>query len=164
MKNLFFIFIFFFLLLTPCFQAAAQSSSSSAFPSFITPEFPQWAVDLRRWDIITFGVFPFSMFLVTFTTDMFRWSYADWDNRYAPWPLKSAGAVDMTGDEYLRTIFIAAGLSAAVALVDFIIIKIRRDNERRRAQSAPSGSVIIDRRPYPEETDNPPSAPGGESE
>jgi len=147
MKKIFFVSVLFFLLFTPQFEAAAQSTSASNI--FDMTGFPQWARDLRRFDIITFGSFPFSMLAVTFVTDMFRWYNANGmdfnDLRYAPWPLKSAGAVDMTGEEYRRTILLAAGFSAVLALTDFVIVKIRKSNERRRIESRPSGSYNINR-------------------
>jgi len=147
MKKIFFVSVLFFLLFTPQFEASAQSTQVPNV--FDMTDFPQWARDLRRFDIIAFGSFPFSMFVVTFTVDMFRWCNANGmdfnDMRYAPWPLKSAGAVDMTADEYQRTILLAAGLSVVLALTDLIIVQIKRSNERRRIESRPSGSFNIDR-------------------
>jgi hypothetical protein len=156
MKKIFFAGFIFSLLLTPCFRAEAQSSNSSSSPTTIVfdiSDLPQWVKDMRRWDIIAFGSFPFSMFVVTFATDMFRWSnangmdFSEMGRRYAPWPLKTAGNT-MTNDEYTRTFLIAAGLSAVIALVDLIIVKIKQNDERRRIESLPSGTVNIDRRPY----------------
>jgi len=145
MKKVFFVSVLFFLLFAPQFEAAAQSTSVPNV--FDTTNYPQWARDLRRFDIIAFGTFPFSMFAVTFVTDMFRWYNANGmdfnDMRYAPWPLKSAGAVDMTTEEYGRTILFAAGLSIVLALTDFVIVKIRQSNERRRIESRPTGSYNI---------------------
>ena len=150
MKKIFFASVLFFLLFSPQFEAAAQSTQVPNV--FDMTDFPQWARDLRRFDVIAFGSFPFSMFIVTFATDMFRWYNANGmdfnDRRYAPWPMKSAGAVDMTAEEYGRTIFFAAGLSIVFALTDFIIVKIRQSSERRRIESRPSGSFNINRGSY----------------
>ena len=61
---------------------------------------PLWLRDIRRWEIVAFGTFPFTMFFTTIGMDMFRWQIhngMDWNNRqYAPWPVKSAGAIAMT--------------------------------------------------------------------
>ena len=152
MKNIFFAVIFTFLLLSPILQAAAQSSSDSTTSSstsgnFDTKNFPQWAKDLRRWDIIAFGSFPFSMFFVSFITDMYRWDKANGMNmndlRYAPWPLKSAGAVDWTKEEFERTILISLGVSAMVAFTDLIIVLIKRNKERRRIESRATGTTVV---------------------
>jgi len=147
MKKIFFVSVLFFLLFAPQFEAFAQSTSVPNV--FDMTGFPQWARDLRRFDVIAFGSFPFSMFAVTFITDMFRWNNANGmdfnDRRYAPWPLKSAGAIDMTAEEYKRTILLAVGVSLVLALTDFAIVKIRQSNERRRIESRPSGSYNINR-------------------
>ena len=154
MKNKFIAVFVLFLLLIPVYQAAAQSgSSNTANQTFNMTGFPQWAKDMRRWDIIAFGSFPFTMFAVTFFTDLARWGSANGldfsaeGRRYAPWPFKSAGAVEMSKEEYERTILIAAGLSAAIAVTDLIIVKIKQRKERHRIESSPSGSVIINREP-----------------
>ena len=155
MRNIFFALVLTSLLLSPVLQVTAQSNTDTQPPpAFDTTGLPQWAKDLRRWDIIAFGAFPFAMFTTTFITDLFRWgnasgmSFTEEGRRYAPWPLKSAGAVEMTRAEYERSIWIAVGISAAIALADFIIVKIKQNRERRRIESTPSGSVIIDRTPY----------------
>ena len=135
-------------------QVTAQNTPGSSV--FDTTGFPQWAKDMRRWDVIAFGSFPFTMFFSTFFMDTYRWnkaegmSFSEEGLRYAPWPLKSAGAVEMTKDEYETTMIIAASLSAAIAVTDLIIVNVKRNKERRRIESMPEGSVIIIRKPYPE--------------
>jgi hypothetical protein len=155
MRNFFIAVIFSSLLLSPVLQVTAQSGADTQPPpAFDMTGFPQWARDLRRWDIVAFGTFPFAMFTTTFVTDLFRWgsangmSFTEEGRRYAPWPLKSAGAIEMSREEYERTIWIAVGISAAIAIIDLIIVHIKRDRERRRAESMPSGSVFINRMPY----------------
>jgi hypothetical protein len=154
MKKTIFLIILFSLLLTPMFQAAAQNLSvTESSVATGTTGFPQWVRDMRRWEIVAFGTFPFSLFITSFTMDMIRWNNANGMNfsaegrRYAPWPFRSAGAVEMTNDEFRRTLFIAAGLSITVALVDMFIVRTKRNNELRRLESMPSGVVEIDRRP-----------------
>jgi len=157
MKRIFFLLILISLLFNVAHHAQAQSLSTDKTTEAKPNELPQWRKDLRRFDVITFGAFPFSMFFVTFATDMFRWQeannfdFSEEGRRYAPWPLKSAGGVEMTPEEYTRTILIAVGVSAAIALVDLIIVNIKRAKERRRIESLPSGSIEIINTPY--ETD-----------
>jgi CubicO group peptidase (beta-lactamase class C family) len=158
MKKLIFLFFIVSLFLIPRFQAEAQNvtASTTTTSTFDASAFPQWAKDMRRWDIITFGVFPFSMFTVTFITDIVRWNnangfdFSETGRQYAPWPLKTAGGIEMTNDEYTRTILLALGLSMTVALVDLIIVKIKRHNALRRTENMPPGSYEIERRPYGE--------------
>jgi len=154
MKRIFFLLVLFSLLFNLAHQAQAQNLSTDKPTEAKPTELPQWRKDLRRFDVITFGAFPFSMFFVTFATDMIRWKdannfdFSEEGRRYAPWPLKSAGAVEMTNDEYVRTIFLAVGVSAAIALVDLVIVNIKRAKERRRIESLPSGSIEINKTPY----------------
>jgi len=154
MKRIFLLLILFSLLFNLTYQAQAQSLSTDKPTEAKPTELPQWRKDFRRFDVITFGAFPFSMFFVTFATDMIRWrdannfDFSEEGRRYAPWPLKSAGAVEMTNDEYAKTILIAVGVSAAIALVDLFIVKIKRAKERRSIESLPSGSIEIIKTPY----------------
>jgi hypothetical protein len=137
------------LLTVAAFLAPAQTNTTSTTSE--PPAMPQWAKDIRRWEIILFGSFPFSMFTVTTIMDTIRWSN-DWnDMSYAPWPLKSAGAVPMTSEEHIQTITIAVGVSAAVAFADLIIVQVKRQKARRRVEALPVGTAIITRTPLPED-------------
>jgi hypothetical protein len=95
------------------------------------------------------------MFTATFAMDTYRWAdqgldWSDEGRRYAPWPLKSAGAVKMTNHEQEMTMIIAAGLSGTIALADFFIVQIKRYKARKLALSLPVGTPIISKRPWPE--------------
>ena len=144
------------LLLLATLAVHVQAQSDSGFD---ISKSPQWVQDLRRWEIITFGSFPFAMFTATFAVDMFRWAdnssrgldFSEAGRRYAPWPLKSAGAFAMDRREQELTITIAASLSVAVAITDYIIVRVKRDKARRRAEALPSGTLIITREPLFEE-------------
>ncbi|MDR1216473.1 MAG: hypothetical protein LBK25_07315 [Treponema sp.] len=89
-------------------------------------EFPQWARDLRRFDVVTLGAFPFAFFTATFFTDTIRWSQHDWQMTYSPWPLKPAGGYETTDNEKLNVLGIAFAIALGVAVVDLIVINIKR--------------------------------------
>jgi hypothetical protein len=126
-------------------------------------EFPQWAHDLRRFDIILFGSFPFTYWYASIGMDIHRSSQHNWDARYAPWPFKSAGAINMTKDEYALTITCAVAGSVVIALVDYIIVKIKRNRAARAAAALPQGEVIIIRNPKTGGDAPPGDAPDGGS-
>jgi hypothetical protein len=132
----------------------ALASHASAQNSFDTTGFPQWAKDLRRFEIVAFGSYPFTIFFATTGMDLYRWNAANGmdlnDLRYAPWPLKSTGAVEMDKEEYKKTMIIAAGASVAVALVDYLIVQIKRNKARRIAARIPVGTTTIIKKPWPE--------------
>jgi hypothetical protein len=150
MKNLF-VFLFFSAALS---SLSAQSSASQpVLPAvqFDTSEFPQWAKDLRRGEIVAFGSFPFAFFFATISMDLYRSATHGWDRRYAPWPVKPAGSIDMTKDEQLLTLGLAAGGAVAIALTDYAIVRYRRSKAEQRARELPAGTPIIIRRPLDEE-------------
>ena len=149
------------LLAVPIFLLPAQTSISTPPTVFIPETAPQWVKDLRRWEIVVFGSFPFTMFTATFAMDMYRWAnasdrgldFSDAGRRYAPWPLKSAGAIAMDSRQQEMTIVIAAGLSIGIAFTDLIIVQAKRQRARRRAEALPVGTTIIIRSPWPEGQD-----------
>jgi len=138
-------------------QTNTTNTTNKTSAAFDTTGFPQWAKDLRRWEIVAFGSIPFTMFFSTFGMDMYRWSnangmdFSDEGRKYAPWPLKSAGADVMDSGEFETVLKIAACLSVSVAFTDLIIVQVKRYKARKRAEALPAGTIIINRKPWPEE-------------
>jgi len=154
MKKTVFTIVLFSMLLIPGLKAEAQNIHDSETTSvFDMKGFSQWAKDFRRWDIIAFGTFPFSMFFVNFFYDMYRWNRANGmdfsaeGRRYAPWPFKSAGAVELTGKELGRTILLAAGLSVVFAFTDLFLVKMKRKKEAK-IEPPSTGSYTIEKIQY----------------
>jgi hypothetical protein len=149
--------ILFLLAAIPVLYVPAQTTNTVNPNEFDTTGFPQWAKDLRRWEIIAFGSVPFTMFTTTFAMDMYRWynanglDFSDEGRQYAPWPLKSAGGWAMNSAEVEQTLIIAASLSGLIAFTDLIIVQIKRHNARKKAEAMPAGTVIITRNPWVEE-------------
>jgi len=146
--------LFFLLLAMPVFLVHAQTNNTTTTNNFFDlGSSPQWVRDLRRWEIVAFGAIPFAMFMASFAVDMYRWNKAngmDFSNvgrRYAPWPLKSAGAIAMSSKEIKTTLIIAAGLSVTVAFTDLIITQIKRSKARKRAEALPHNATTINQRP-----------------
>jgi hypothetical protein len=151
--------LFFLFLAIPVFSIWAQTQTTYQDPGYFDlGGSPQWVKDLRRWEIVAFGSIPFTMFLTTFSIDMYRWQQANGmdfsseGRRYAPWPIKSAGAFAMESHEVVRTLTIAAALSVTVAFADLIIVQVKRRRARKRIEAMPSSTVIIEQRPLLEET------------
>jgi hypothetical protein len=162
----FFLIIFFSLLFPPS-RVFAQPAVTPQVQNIVLlstkvdeAEFPQWAQDLRRGEIVAFGSFPFTMLLATMSMDTKRWidangmDFTDEGRRYAPWPLKSAGAINMTSREQETTLLVAAGMSVTIAVADFIIVQLKRNKARRRAESLPAGTAIIIKSPLPDALDD----------
>jgi hypothetical protein len=132
-------------------QTVNEISSFSIQPT--EEEFPLWAKDLRRAEIITFGSLPFTLFFSAIAMDTYLWANHNWDTRYAPWPIRSAGAIEMSMDQRFLTLGIALGASILISVADHIIIRVKRSNEAKKAAALPSGDPIITRRPIYEEDD-----------
>jgi len=144
------------LVVVPALLVPAQTDTTT--PSiFESTNVPQWVKDLRRWEIIAFGSIPFTMLTATFAMDMYRWQNANGmdfsaeGRRYAPWPLKSAGAVVMKSREQEMVFVIAASLSVGIAMTDLLIVKIKRYRARKKAEALPVGTAIITNKPWFEE-------------
>ena len=142
--------------------ATTQGASSTPSATITTSEteekeLPQWVKDMRRWDIIAFGSFPFAVFTSAVVTDIRRWyensnfDFSEEGRAYAPWPLKSSQAVERTNEEIETMLITAAIISATLAFTDLAIVYLKRNKERRRAEALPKGTVIINRMPYGEE-------------
>jgi hypothetical protein len=135
---------------------SAQTTSKDPEPL----DLPQWVKDLRRAEIVAFGSLPFTIFFATTAMDTFRYINHGNDARYAPWPLKSAGAVGMNTDEVVITIMSAVGGSLLISLADYFIVRYKRNKAEKEQLKLPRGDPIIIRRPYPQaespavETDN----------
>jgi hypothetical protein len=93
---------------------------------------PLWVKDLRRGEIVVFGSLPLTIFWVSTFFDLYRMATHNWSSRYAPWPFKGAGAVDMTRGELITMFSIAVSSSVLIAVVDHIIVR-----QKRRRKPAP---------------------------
>jgi hypothetical protein len=144
------------LITVPAFYISAQTDKDTG-TTFDTTGLPQWVKDLRRWEIVAFGSIPFTIFFSTFIMDMYRWNNANGmtftpeGRRYAPWPMKSAGGVAMSGREQELVFVFAASMSVAIAFADFAIVQAKRHKARKIAESLPAGTAIIVRTPLSEE-------------
>lgn len=148
---------------------SAQSSGNSTqtvSPNILpdtqsSSEFPLWARDLRRGEVVAFGVFPFTMFISTFAMDSLRYFQHDMDGAYLPWPFKGPGAVDMSRKEREQTLVAALIASATIAAIDFTIVQVKRYQERQRIELRNNGenirithSVIAEDAPLAEDLDS----------
>lgn len=156
MKKVFFLIILLTLLLAPITDLHAQTNDITETKdlSFKHSDTTQWVKDMRRFDIIAFGTFPFTMFLATFFYDCVLWynanrmDFSSEGRRYAPWPFRSAGGPGHSSRDYQRMFLTAVGISCTFALTDLIITISKRNKEKRRLESLPSSTYEIERLPY----------------
>ncbi|QQO08037.1 hypothetical protein [Breznakiella homolactica] len=156
--------LFLFLLQIPLNGQTVTTTSIEPTPVKVTKEeFPLWVKDLRRAEIVAFGSFPFTIFFAITAVDTYRWATHDWDNRYAPWPVKSSGAVSMTNNELFLSLGIGIAGAVAISVADHIIIRVKRSRAEREIQALPPGDPIIIRTPSRQDIDedHPDGADGG---
>lgn len=84
-------------------------------------EFPQWARDLRRSEIIFFGTIPFTFFLSSISYDFYRFAYNDYNEAFAPAILGNKTPPIRTNDEKLQIILVSVSLSGVLALADYLL-------------------------------------------
>jgi hypothetical protein len=89
------------------------------------------------------------MFVSTFSVDTYRYFSHGNNLQYAPWPFKSAGAVEMGTGEYRLTLFTAIAGSVVLAVADHVVIRLKRAKAERQRLDLPEGELIILRKPWP---------------
>jgi len=114
----------------------------------VTYEFPQWAKDLRRGEIIAFGSFPIMVFFSKLFLDIYRTAAHNWDNSYAPWPFTGPHSVSFTSDEVKLMFGVAALASVLVSVTDHFIIRHKR---KKAASPKTSPRVTPSLKPEPPE-------------
>ena len=117
--------------------------------------FPQWSRDLRRASIVAFGSFPFMYLFANFGFDSYRFAAQSWDRRYAPWPFSAAGSAGHSQAERFRVLGIAAGSAIVISIIDYGIVRHRRNRLEREARALAPGTPIIIRTPLHEEDGEP---------
>jgi hypothetical protein len=144
------------LLLAPLGRGlSAQTSTVTPSEDYNSHEFPLWARDLRRAEIVAFGSFPFTVILGTLAVETVTYLNHNGDSRYLPWPLKPAGGFAMSRDDRFLALGVAAVGSVLISLADFLIVQHKRQRAIRAARDLPDGSLIITRRPWPEPAEKP---------
>ncbi|MDR3302469.1 MAG: hypothetical protein LBT01_08105 [Spirochaetaceae bacterium] len=166
------VFFFLFILsVANMLPLSAQESISSRIVTEHPPEqkpfeFPQWAKDLRRADIIMFGVFPFAWLFTSIFVDIGRAADHNWDWSYYTGIGSSSDSKPWANEDYEKALWISAVAAVSVAIIDFVIIKIKRSREAKRARNtapnesevirSPIGETPISHKNFSDKTDTPP--------
>lgn len=132
-----------FLIMCPYFAAARTSSSAEEEkPVDTTPviendeeaepydedEFPQWAKDLRRTEIITFGAMPFVTLLAGGGYGAYKYHSGKTDS--FPNPLNTNDAFEKK--EILQIVGVSAGICVGIGITDLIINYAHRRKAARQ--------------------------------
>lgn len=94
-------------------------------------EFPTWAQDLRRSEIITLGSLPFTVLATTLCYSLVRYTAYGFDFSYVPNPFAKSGAGSLDTSEQIGVVAAAGGLSICIGLTDLFIHIARRKKQKR---------------------------------
>lgn len=137
------------LVYTCCLLFSQASSQNTASPEPYSPaEFPDWANQIRRTEIITLGSLPFTTLFVNTLFGLFRYVNSDLNPEYFPNPLaKSSSAANLSEKDQKNIFFTAVSVSVVVGLIDLVItlIKNTKKNEVDNRSALPD-SVIIQKK------------------
>lgn len=104
-------------------------------------EFPSWAWDLRRGEIIAFGAFPLAMIVSGIGLQLGRFAYhsvreGGFSQEYAPFFLSTRVGPRYNEDERIGLLISAGIISTGVAIADYIL---GRREERARSSTGTGG-------------------------
>ena len=107
---------------------------SSEPAPYTNEEFPQWALDLRRAEIVATGTLPLTLLVARLLYGLGRFTVKSIqagaiDMAYAPAFLSSAGAVPLSRDEKLIILGAAGVLSSTIALIDLRLGRLESGSE-----------------------------------
>lgn len=115
--------------------STAQAAQPDALPPGFDNEKKAPENPWRRFEIVSVGAFPISLFYVGFGFDLERYIGSNFDYNYAPWPLSTSTSITDT-DRVVR-IASAVGLSLVIGGIDAIIhaAKVRAAQRRAAAET-----------------------------
>jgi len=125
----------------PSAAAPTGTGAAGASPSALPPGFGQTEAKpenpWRRFEIVSIGAFPISLFYMGFGFDLGGYIGSGFDSRYAPWPFQNSSSVLPTDSQRLGRIGAAVGLSLVIGGIDAIIhqAKIKAAARREAAKS-----------------------------
>lgn len=134
--SLFLILLIAFPLVPPSRAPAAQEDSDVPLP-YEREEFPDWAWDLRRGEIIAFGAFPVAMIVSGIGLQLGRFviksvEEGQFSQEYAPFFLSTRTGPRYEQNERAGLLISAGIISVGVALVDYFL---GRREQRRSSDS-----------------------------
>ena len=119
------------LLLLSAIDAAAEEEHVPA--PYAPDEFPAWANDLRRAEIVFFGSLPFTLFFTFEAYDIGHYIASGFDPLETPWPFRAGSEIGAgyTPAEKGWLIASALAVSLGVAVADFLIVHRPANREDR---------------------------------
>ncbi len=103
------------------------SEDKADYVPYEASEFPQWALDMRRFEVIFFGTIPFSIFYASIGYSMYTYASHNWAIEYAPALFGNKTPPKLTNDQKLEVLAVSLSISTAAALIDYFLGKLKDD-------------------------------------
>ena len=140
LKKSFFI-VLYCLFLVMSLSAAEIDMTGIEVESYDNVNFPQFLLDMRRSEIVTFGSYPFTTMAVGAGYSLFRYFSSGMDSKYTPNPFIKASSANLTDAETKGIILGAAGLSIGIGIIDFFLnqIAVAKEQQEKEAKLGENG-------------------------
>ncbi|TFG61895.1 MAG: hypothetical protein E4H36_09350 [Spirochaetales bacterium] len=122
--------VFFLILLLAVFSGLPAQENQTPPEPYEEEEFPDWALSLRRGEIILIGSYPITFLATSLVYGLVRFGINSFEPTYAPQPFAGAGAVPLSQDEIAGIAVGAASVSLIIAVIDYFIF--RKETEKKR--------------------------------
>ncbi|MGN0728274.1 hypothetical protein [Treponema sp.] len=131
MKRIVSILVLLVITLSIPLQVTAEAASSSDTPEpYTKEEFPQWAIDLRRFEIVSLGAVPFAAISVNLGYSAFQYFSGNSDSFHAPF----SGNSSLSEGEQMKIFCLSIGTGVLIGTVDLAICLAKRRSEKKRLQ------------------------------
>jgi hypothetical protein len=117
----------------PSEKPAEKAPAGKTPKEYEKEEFPPFLRALRRGEIILFGTFPISLFLTFEVYDLGRYFAYGQQLAYAPWPFRPPNAEAYSSEDNRNVLLIAASVSLALAITDYVIGRVIAKRAARRS-------------------------------
>lgn len=125
------------------FSLVAFAEPTVKIEPYTQDEFPSWAQDIRRTEIVTLGSLPFTTLGVTLGYSLYRYASNGFNPEYIPNPFAKSATGSLSSKEQIGIVLTSVGISAVIGLVDLTIRLIQRSVEKKEAIRQRDDTLII---------------------
>lgn len=108
------------------FVVTVASAPAAEPEPYTRDEFPEWALNVRRGEIIAFGALPVALLVSNLLYDLGRFvvksvEAGEIDTQYAPWFFGPPNKPPLSSDEKKVVFSVGVSLSVGVAIADYLL-------------------------------------------
>lgn len=134
------------LLLLTVFRAFCAETDNHTPTPYADNEFPTWAHDLRRAELITLGALPFVTLDVTLAYSLGSFALHGFDTNYFVNPFaKTTDEASFSQGEQIGLILTSLGICLGIGITDFIVHTVKRAALKKKLRTMQGGNIKIER-------------------